>query len=82
MEDLLGAGAIISGLSGRKSAEAILAENAFRTTETKLPETLRDCSSGRELVERGFSEDVELASQLNASSTVPVLQGNIFSSGA
>jgi 2-phosphosulfolactate phosphatase len=73
VEDLVGAGAIISYLSGRLSPEAVSAVAAFQEAKSRLGEHLRQCSSGKELIERGFSEDVSLASQLNASDSVPIL---------
>jgi len=39
----------------------------------RFGEVLHQCSSGKELIERGFSEDVSLASQLNATDLAPVL---------
>jgi 2-phosphosulfolactate phosphatase len=71
-EDLIGAGAIISYLSGRPSPEAVSAVAAFREARLKLGEYLYQCSSGKELIERGFSEDVSLASQLNVSNSAPI----------
>jgi 2-phosphosulfolactate phosphatase len=41
-------------------------------------ESLRNCSSGRELIDRGFERDVELAAELNVSETVPVLKKDAF----
>ena len=72
-EDLIGAGAIISYLSGKLSPEAVSAVAAFQVAKSGLSESLRQCSSGKELIERGFSEDVSLASQLNASDCAPIL---------
>ncbi len=78
VEDLIGAGAIISYLSGRLSPEAVSAVAAFQEAKPGLSEHLCQCSSGKELIERGFSEDVSLASQLNASDCAPVLRGAAF----
>jgi 2-phosphosulfolactate phosphatase len=72
-EDLVGAGAVISYLSGSLSPEAVTALAAFQETLAKLGEYLAQCSSGKELIERGFAEDVDLASQLNASQCAPIL---------
>jgi 2-phosphosulfolactate phosphatase len=72
-EDLIGAGAIISYLSGTLSPEAVSAVAAFQATKPRLTEYLHQCSSGKELIERGFSEDVGLASQLNVSDCAPIL---------
>lgn len=73
LEDQLGAGAIIHHLKGRKSPEAFAAEMVFRSSQNDLCRFLRESISGRELLERGCGEDVEIASQLNVSSRVPVL---------
>jgi 2-phosphosulfolactate phosphatase len=72
-EDLVGAGAIIHALPGSRSPEAALAEAAFHMAQPHLEEQLRWCSSGKELIERGFAEDVSLAAQLNVSTTAPAL---------
>lgn len=72
-EDLIGAGAIISHLTGKLSPEAVSAVAAFQAVAPMLGEYLRQCSSGQELVEWGFSEDVALASRLDVSDTVPIL---------
>jgi 2-phosphosulfolactate phosphatase len=73
LEDLIGAGAIICHLSGKLSPEAVGAAAAFQEVRPKLGGYLSQCSSGKELIERGFAEDVDLASQLNISNSVPIL---------
>lgn len=73
IEDLVGAGAIVHYLGGRKSPEAAIAEAAFLSTRESLPSVLRECSSGKELIGKGFPEDVELAVELDASECVPAL---------
>lgn len=78
LEDLIGAGAIISYLGGRLSPEAASAAAVFRAAKPKLSEVLRQCSSGKELIEHGFSQDVILASQLNASNSAPILRDAAF----
>jgi 2-phosphosulfolactate phosphatase len=77
-EDLIGAGAIISHLSGQLSPEAVSAVAAFQEVRPRIGEYLRQCSSGKELIERGFSEDVDLASELNVSDSVPTLIDDAF----
>ncbi len=77
-EDFIGAGAIISCLAGRRSPEAASAEAAFRAAQPRLSEYLQQCSSGQELVELGFPEDVSLAAELNVSECAPVLKGEAF----
>ena len=77
-EDLLGAGAIISYLKGKLSPEAMNAVAAFEKARHNLEEYLQQCGSGKELIERGFLEDVHLASQLDVSDSAPVLTGEAF----
>lgn len=73
IEDLIGAGAIISYLKGSSSPESKSALAVFESVKENLLEEIKKCSSGKELVERGFEEDVNLASELNVSDCVPVL---------
>jgi 2-phosphosulfolactate phosphatase len=78
LEDWLGVGAIIAHLSGRPSPEAAAAAAAFRACKRNLRTLVRDCLSGRELVERGYESDVALASELNVSACVPQLARGAF----
>jgi len=80
IEDLLGAGAIIAALNGRRSPEAETAVASFRRAQHNLLDTLMRCGSGKELIERGFAEDVRLAGQLNISQTSPLLADGAYSS--
>jgi 2-phosphosulfolactate phosphatase len=73
LEDLLGAGAIIAHLSGSLSPEAALALAGFQQMEATIIDALQGCGSGKELIRRGFAEDVQLAGQLNVSAAVPRL---------
>lgn len=74
LEDLIGAGAILSYFEDTEmSPEAKMAVAAFRAVEADLNATLMDCVSGRELVAQGFKNDVEIASGLNESAGVPML---------
>jgi 2-phosphosulfolactate phosphatase len=77
-EDLVGAGAVIARLPGPRSPEAEAVGDAFRRAAADLPGRLRACSSGRELIERGFAADVELAAAVGVSGCVPVLAGEAF----
>lgn len=72
IEDLIGAGAIISCLSGRKSPEAQIAEAVWHAVSGRLEQQLNACASGLELIHRGYRDDVRLAAQLNCSTCVPV----------
>ncbi len=72
-EDWVGAGAIIAHLPGRRSPEADAALAAFVAASDDLPAALGGCSSGKELIEQGYAEDVRLAASLNASQVAPLL---------
>ena len=74
IEDLLGAGAVIARLQGTLSPEARAAKAAYLELKQELAATLRTSLSGRELIEAGFPDDVELAAQEDSSAAVPALQ--------
>jgi 2-phosphosulfolactate phosphatase len=78
LEDLLGAGALIGHLVGTQSPEAMAAVALFSALESRLPEVLRSCASGRELIERGSADDLPIAAALNASDAAPVLVGGAY----
>lgn len=78
LEDLLGAGAILSYLPGKLSPEAEAAVATFQRLKDNLIISLRSCSSGKELVTRGFSRDIELAAAINTSSCVPLFIHNAY----
>jgi 2-phosphosulfolactate phosphatase len=75
VEDWLGAGAILRHLPGQKSSEAIA---AFEDAAPRLAEVIAQSSSGRELVERGYGQDVEIAVALDVSRHVPRFDGIAF----
>ena len=80
VEDLWGAGAILSGLV-RLGVEGLSPEARAAThawAGVRLPVDLRDCAGGRELAAAGFADDVEVAAQVDASDVVPVLEGDTF----
>lgn len=72
-EDFIGAGAVINFLEGSLSPEAQALATAYRGVQHSLGCLLKQCGSGKELIERGFARDVELAAELNISDCVPVL---------
>jgi 2-phosphosulfolactate phosphatase len=79
-EDLVGAGAILQALGSLKfSPEASLAAAAFSSSSRDLERLLLECSSGRELIERGFSDDVVWCAKLDVSDTVPRFVDGAFS---
>jgi len=81
VEDLWGAGAVVAGLAARGigplSVEAEFARTAFAGL-TDPAASLRDCASGRELIEAGYADDVAIAAELDTSRAVPVLDGPAF----
>lgn len=77
-EDLVGAGAIMSHIRAARSPEASAAVAAYTAARGELGARMRACASGRELIERGFSEDVDLAAEYGASRSVPLLEGDTF----
>lgn len=78
LEDLIGAGAILSHLDGRLSPEAEAAVAVFRHWQDDLVTALKKCSSGKELVAKGFTTDIELAAAFNISNCVPLLTDNAY----
>lgn len=85
IEDLWGAGAIISGLAARGrdrlSPEAKIAAGAFDLARGTIRAELASCASGKELIDNGFGSDVMVASELDSSDHVPVLTGSRFIRG-
>lgn len=80
MEDYLGAAAIAAAVTGRRapSPEAVLAIQAYRAVEGRIPELLTNAVSGRELAAAGVPDDVVIATAVDASKTVPVLRDGAY----
>jgi 2-phosphosulfolactate phosphatase len=78
LEDWLGAGAVIDHLEGEKTSSASLAADTFGALRDRLSEVIASSPSGRELIERGFPQDVEIACGLDCSSTMPVLRDGAY----
>jgi 2-phosphosulfolactate phosphatase len=82
VEDLWGAGAVISALAALGftglSPDARSAAAAFTAVAANLAAELADSTSGRELADSGFGDDVAVAADLDASASVPVLAGGRF----
>lgn len=90
VEDLWGAGGIIDALVGTLghragplllSPEAQVALAAYRGVRERLGPALAECGSGRELIEKGFPGDVQIAAEQDQSRSVPVLRGGAFQTG-
>jgi 2-phosphosulfolactate phosphatase len=78
LEDLVGAGAIIHYLPGKRSPESELAEGTFLHFKDSLKSCIEQCSSGKELIGRGFASDVDLAAALNQSQFSPKLTDGAY----
>jgi 2-phosphosulfolactate phosphatase len=73
LEDLYGAATVINALGEvSRSPEAEIARACF-TCASDPAELIGTCASGVELIQRGFADDVAIATELNLSNTVPVL---------
>ncbi len=81
VEDVACAGAVIEGLTGSLSPEAAIAAGAWESVRHHLHDVLLQCSSGRQLVESGYAQDVQLAAELDVSPTVPALRDGRFAAG-
>ncbi|MEV6105891.1 2-phosphosulfolactate phosphatase [Streptomyces sp. NPDC051940] len=81
LEDLLGAGAVITALrdggAALLSPEAVAAAASYDGTP-RVAEAVTACASGRELASGGFAEDVAVAVEVGASEVVPVLGDGVF----
>lgn len=77
-EDLVGAGAIISYLKGCLSPESKVGLTIFNNSKATLLKDIKKCSSGKELIDRGFEKDILLACDFNSSDNVPVLIDKYF----
>lgn len=85
-EDLYGAGAVLEALVAAvpdltPSPEAGVALAAWRAavgSDGDVEVALRATGSGRELVERGYGEDVSMAAALDVADDVPLLMGTTF----
>lgn len=87
VEDLWGAGALIDGIVTKLehragplllSAEAAVALAAWSWVEDRVRPSLKACASGRELIDLGFADDVEVAAEVDVSEAVPVLTNGAF----
>ena len=55
------------------SPKAEVARNVFRKTKSEVGRLIRASVSGRELIERGFADDVDMAVALEVSVCAPML---------
>lgn len=79
IEDFIGAGAILHELPGEYlSAEAQAAAAAYKGNKSRIGALLRDCASGRELVDKGLEQDVRDCAQIGAYAVVPILSEGAY----
>ena len=85
IEDQLGAGAILAALdpsaamsAPRCSPEAAGARAAFVAARPLLFDTLAASASGRELIARGWDDDVATSAALDVTNVVGILHGHEF----
>lgn len=78
LEDLLGAGAVLSHLSQGRSPEADAAAAGFLALKDRLRSALADTASGRELIGWGYERDLDLAAALDISSAAPRLRDRSY----
>jgi len=78
VEDLAAAGAIIADLPGTKSPEASSAVAVWDFAKNDIGAFLKSCASGRELIERGFAEDVAIAGEINVGRAVSVFHDRAY----
>lgn len=85
-EDAWGAGAVLAELCRLGwtdlSPEAESARGSYESVRGREGPALLECASGRELLERGFGADVEIAAEVNRSVCVPQLRGQRFVAAA
>jgi 2-phosphosulfolactate phosphatase len=81
IEDIVGAGAIIATLTGRRSPQANAALAAYSNVRGNVRGALERCNCGRELIGKGCARDVETAAEVDASNCVPILRGECFVPG-
>ncbi len=76
IEDYLGTGAILAGLDIDKSPEAVVCERAYLQSKHDLTSLIWHSTSGRELRDMGFPDDVRFATRIDRYNTVPVLHNS------
>ncbi|MCS7175159.1 2-phosphosulfolactate phosphatase family protein [Pseudothermotoga sp.] len=79
LEDVLCAGAIVSmSRAERKTDSALMAESVWKSVGS-IFKALSECQHGKELIEKGFSKDVEFCSKIDLYHLVPVFKDGAFS---
>ncbi len=77
-EDMLGAGAIIRYLEGVSSPEAEAALAVFEMSKDNILQLLKQCCSGRELIQMGFEDDIAPTAELDCDDCAPMLRNGAY----
>lgn len=81
IEDWIGAGMVVSALAetgaGPLSAEASAAMTLYQGI-ADVPGLITECASARQLADMGFGRDVAVATEMDATTMVPVLVDGMF----
>lgn len=78
VEDIFGAGAVISELSGELSAESKAAALFFSSVKDDMLAVIGKSISAEELTGRGFSADVDYSLELNVSNIILILKDKAY----
>lgn len=78
IEDMVGAGAVISCFNTELSIEAKAAKLVFDSNEDNIESVLLQSISGQELIDRGYIGDVNIAAKVNVSNVAPRLINGAF----
>lgn len=81
VEDLMGAGMLISEIKAISTdislgMDAAVALASYRSFAAQLVELVKASASGRELIDAGFADDVNIACELNESRSVAIFDQN------
>lgn len=76
IEDYLAAGGIIAAIGRERCSPE--AQGAVAVWQQMNPLSLRECSSARELQQRGFGEDVDLCLEVDSGQQACQLQGDFY----
>jgi phosphosulfolactate phosphohydrolase-like enzyme len=72
-EDLMGAGAVISYLSGTKSTQAESAEDSFKYNLPDMNNMLSRCAGGKLMLSHSSDDELKFVAELNAARVSPSL---------
>jgi 2-phosphosulfolactate phosphatase len=77
-EDLVGAGAVASAIQSVDGEAELSPEADAAVAAYTFRRSLDECPSGRDLIARGFTEDVRVAEDVDADDVVPLLRGGRY----